>query len=923
MTKKLFLIDAYALIFRSYYAFIRNPRINSKGLNTSAIFGFTNSLEEVLKKEQPTHIAVAFDPPGPTFRHEMFEEYKANRDATPEDIKLAVPYIKQLLEAYQIPIVEVMGYEADDVIGTIAARGEENGFEVYMMTPDKDYAQLVTDKVFMYRPRRAGEKDNQVLKPEDILEKYQIKNTRQVIDILALWGDTADNVPGAPGVGEKTAIKLIDKFESVEGLLDNTSQLKGKQKEKIEDNKEQIILSKELVTIDQNVPVDINWDDYQLSEMNKDALRSLFDELEFSQLKKRILGESTPPAQPSLFDMGSIETVEETVEEESTLKSITTEKPEYILVDTPYLRKELISYLSSKPAFALDTETTDLNTQNAEMIGMSFSAEKGKAYYVMLPEEQDQCKSIIQEFADLLANEEILKVGQNIKYDMLVFQNYGIDIKGKIFDTMIAHYLIYPDLKHNMDFLSESLLNYECIHIESLIGKKGKNQLSMRSVDIDKLCKYAAEDADITWQLKEVLEKELQDKGIEELYYTIEAPLIPVLTEMESTGVYLDIDQLKEYSTELQTELTGIENRIHELCGVEFNISSPKQLGEVLFEQLKITDKTPRTKTKQYSTSEETLSKLSDKHEVIEHILEFRSVKKLLSTYVDALPKLINPKTQKIHTSFNQTVAATGRLSSNNPNLQNIPIREARGQRIRQAFCAKDDQHIFLSADYSQIELRLMAHMSQDTNMLEAFNTEGTDIHSATAAKIFKVPIEEVSREQRSKAKTANFGIIYGISAFGLSQRLNISRKESKELIDGYFESFPRVKEYMDECIANAREKGYVETIMKRRRNLSDINSRNAVVRGVAERNAINAPIQGSAADIIKLAMINIHKRIKEEQLQARMNLQVHDELNFECPIEEQNTLAEIVKNEMENAVKLSVPLTVDLGIGKNWLEAH
>ncbi len=926
MEKKLFLLDAYALIFRSYYAFIRNPRINSKGLNTSAIFGFVNTLEEVLKKEEPTHIAVVFDPPGPTFRNEMFTEYKANRDATPEDIKKAVPYIKDILSAYNIPVIEKEGFEADDVVGTIARIAAAADFYVYMMTSDKDYAQLVTDKVFMYRPRRSGEKENQVLKVPEVLKKFSIEKPEQVIDILALWGDSADNVPGAPGIGEKTAIKLIDQFGSVENLLDNTDQLKGKQKEKIESNKAQILLSKKLVTIEQHVPVEINFENMKYEELDKEKLKPLFDELEFNQLSQRILGiaaKPKPAAQGSLFDFADDVQDDTSAEETFSMKDFTTENPEYILVDTPYLRKELIEALSKTKFFAVDTETSSLNVHEAKLTGISFCIQAKKAWYVMMPKKEEEKQAILNDFKPVLENPDILKIGQNIKYDMLVLRNYGIEIQGELFDTMIAHYLLHPELRHNMNFMAETMLNYQCISIESLIGKKGKNQKSMDDVPLEDIRDYAAEDADITLQLKEKLEPELKSSGLYDLFSEVECPLIYVLADMEFVGVHLDVDQLNSYAEKLSEELSFIEKRIYELTSHEFNISSPKQLGEILFDRLKITDKPPKTKTKQYSTSEETLQKLSGKHPVIQEILEFRSVKKLLSTYVEALPKLINPQTGKIHTSFNQTVAATGRLSSNNPNLQNIPIREERGREIRKAFTASDKEHVFLSADYSQIELRLMAHMSQDKHMLEAFQNEDTDIHAATAAKVFKVDVSDVTREQRSKAKTANFGIIYGISAFGLSQRLNISRTEAKTLIDDYFESFPGVKQYMDSCIEKARKEEYVETIMGRKRFLPDINSRNGVVRGMAERNAINAPIQGSAADIIKVAMINIHKRIISEGLFARLNLQVHDELNFECPVSEKEKLAEIVKYEMENAVHLSVPLTVDLGIGRNWLEAH
>ncbi|MDA3912339.1 MAG: DNA polymerase I [Bacteroidales bacterium] len=926
MEKKLFLLDAYALIFRSYYAFIRNPRINSKGLNTSAIFGFVNSLEEVLKKEDPTHIAVVFDPPGPTFRNEMYSEYKANRDATPEDIRKAVPYIKDILKAYNIPVVEKEGYEADDVVGTLARMAADEDFTVYMMTSDKDYAQLVTDKVFMYRPRRSGEKDNQVLKVPEILRKFSIEKPEQVIDILALWGDSADNVPGAPGVGEKTAIKLIDQFGSVENLLDNTDQLKGKQKEKIEANKAQILLSKKLVTIEQEVPLNVDFSLFKYDALDKEQLKPIFDELEFNTLSQRILGEPAkvmPGAQGSLFDFPTNPTETEQEEPTSGKRNVNTENPEYILVDTPYLRKNLISELSKSDAFAVDTETNSLNPHIAKLTGMSFCVSAGKAWYVMMPETEKEKQAIVDEFKPVLENSDIMKIGQNIKYDMLVLRNYNISIKGTLFDTMIAHYLLHPELRHNMDYMADSLLNYESISIESLIGKKGKNQKTMDEVPLEDIAIYAAEDADITLQLKEKLEPELKSAGLQDLFREVECPLIYVLADMEFVGVHLDVGQLNNYAEKLSTELESIEKKIYEMTGHEFNISSPKQLGEILFDRLKITDKPPKTKTKQYSTSEETLQKLSDKHPVIREILEFRSVKKLLSTYVEALPKLINPETGKIHTSFNQTVAATGRLSSNNPNLQNIPIREIRGREIRKAFTASDENHVFLSADYSQIELRLMAHMSQDKHMLEAFQNEDTDIHAATAAKVYKVDVADVSREQRSKAKTANFGIIYGISAFGLSQRLNIPRTEAKQLIDDYFESFPGVKKYMDACIEEAKKNEFVETIMGRKRFLPDINSRNGVVRGMAERNAINAPIQGSAADIIKVAMINIYKRILNEGLSARLNLQVHDELNFECPVYEKDKLAEIVKYEMENAVHLSVPLTVDLGVGKDWLEAH
>jgi DNA polymerase I len=923
MAKKIFLLDAYALIFRSYYAFIRNPRVNSKGLNTSAIFGFVNTLEEVLRTEDFSHIAVAFDPPGPTFRNDMYPDYKIQREATPEDIKKAVPYIKKILDAYNINVIEKEGYEADDVIGTMSKIAAKEGFDVYMMTSDKDYMQLVDEKVFMYKPRRSGQKANMVMKVPDVLKHFSIESTDQVIDILALWGDSSDNVPGAPGVGEKTSKKLISEFGSVENLLENTDKLKGKQKEKIEENKDQILLSKKLVTIDRNVPMDIDPESLKFKKPDKDKLKPLFDELEFNTLSQRLFGEPAkpPPAQGTLFDNDSNK--EDTDQKpDSGKKNIKTENPEYILADTAYLRKELIKYLQGFDAFAFDTETTGVNPHKAKLSGMSFSAEKSKAYYVMMPEDEDEKKEVISEFRNVLEDTGKMKIGQNIKYDILVMRYHGINVKGKLFDTMIAHYLLHPELRHNMDYMADTILNYQPISLESLIGKKGKKQKKITDIPVEKVKDYAAEDADVTLQLKEALEPQLKKEKLDTLFYDVEMPLVYVLTDMEYVGVYLDTKQLEKLSYKLKNTLDAIEKEIHDMAGVEFNINSPKQLGEVLFDRLKITDKPPKTKTKQYSTSEETLQKLSDKHPVIEKILEYRSVKKLLSTYVEALPKLINEKTGRIHTSFNQTVAATGRLSSNNPNLQNIPIREERGREIRKAFSATSDDYLFLSADYSQIELRLMSHMSGDKHMKTAFR-ENEDVHAATAAKIFKKDVSDVSGDERSKAKTANFGIMYGISAFGLSQRLNIPRTEAKSLIEEYFENFPAVKKFMNDSIEKARNKGYVETLMGRKRYLPDINSRNATVRGMAERNAINAPLQGSAADIIKVAMINIYNRIFDEELKARMNLQVHDELNFECPVDEKGKLAEIVKYEMENAVHLSVPLTVELGTGKNWLEAH
>lgn len=924
MSKKLFLLDAYALIFRSYYAFIRNPRINSKGLNTSAIFGFVNTLEEVLREEDPSHIAVAFDPSGPTFRNEMYEEYKANRDATPEDIKKAIPYIKKILQAYHIPIIEKEGFEADDVIGTMAGLAEKEGFDVYMMTPDKDFAQLVTDKVYMYKPRKSGQ-TQQILTPEDVNEKYHIKSPEQVIDILALWGDSSDNVPGAPGVGEKTASKLVSEFGSVENLLENTDKLKGKQKERIEENTEQIKLSKQLVSINRNIPLEIGPDDLKKQKRDADSLKSIFEELEFNALIKRFFSDSTDnkksaehSVQTSLF-----EEAREEVSGTTGRNSIMNTEHDYTLVDTEYLRKELVKQIKKEKEFCFDTETSTLDPYTSALLGIAFSWKPGEAWYVMMPESKEETASVLQEFETVFLDEGIRKIGQNIKFDILVLRNHGLEVKGPLFDTMIAHYLLQPEQRHNMDSLAEHYLQYTPVSIESLIGKKGKKQGSMADVPLEKMVEYAGEDADITFQLKQVFNERLKKEALFDLFTDIECALIPVLAEMEYTGVYLDKEVLKEYSKSLKEELKQLETEIFELSGTSFNINSPKQLGEVLFEKLKITDKPPRTRTKQYATGEEVLQKLKHTHPVLEKILEYRGVNKLLNTYVEALPELINEETGMLHTSFNQTIAATGRLSSNNPNLQNIPIREERGRKIREAFSVKDKEKLFFSADYSQIELRLMAHMSKDPHMLDAFNSNDTDIHAATAAKIFKVAPGDVTRDMRSKAKTANFGIIYGISAFGLSQRLNIPRKEAKILIDEYFENFPGVKEYMDHSIKTARENEYVETIMGRRRYVPDINSRNAVVRGMAERNAINAPLQGSAADIIKVAMISIHREIQEKGYQTRMILQVHDELNFTMPESEKETAGKMIIQEMEKAASLSVPLVVEAGTGTNWLQAH
>jgi len=917
------LLDAYALIYRSYFAFIKNPRVNSKGLNTSAIFGFTTTLEQILNNEQPSHIGVAFDPRGGTFRNQLYSEYKANREETPEDIRLSVPYIKQILEAFNIPVLEVAGYEADDVIGTLSHKAEAAGFDVYMMTPDKDYAQLVSEHVFMYKPKRFSS-ENEVWGISEVCNKFGIKDPKQVIDILGLWGDSADNIPGAPGVGEKTAAKLIDQFGSIEGVLENTDQLKGKQREKIEENVEQIKLSKILATIALDVPIAFDEAALKRTQINRAKLKPLFDELEFRTIAQRIL-QAKPEVASSGALQGSLFGDDEAMISMSSYDNIESISHTYHLIDTIDKCKELFLTLSEQTAFCFDTETTGINANEAELIGISFSFKAHVAYYVPIPDLPENYQPILELFKPLFENQRILKIGQNIKYDILMLKWYGIEIRGELFDTMLAHYLLQPDLKHNMDFLSQTYLNYNPVSIETLIGTKGKQQRSMRDVykeDPIKVKDYAAEDADITWQLYKELKKELKKYNLENLAQEIEFPLIPVLAEMEKTGVNLNVAALSEFAKELSELIISTEKEILDMAEIDFNVGSPKQLGEVLFVKMKLDEKARKTKSGQYSTNEETLVKLKDKHPIIEKILDFRGYKKLLSTYVDALPKLINQKTGRIHTSYNQAIAATGRLSSVNPNLQNIPIREEQGRQIRKAFIPTEDEYIIFSADYSQIELRLMAHLSQDPNLMEAFNNK-EDVHAATAAKINKIPLEEVSREMRSQAKTANFGIIYGISAFGLSQRLNISRSEGKALIDGYFESYPKVKEYMDYSIRIAREKGFVSTLMGRKRQLNDINSRNAVVRGMAERNAINAPIQGSAADIIKIAMIRIHERFEEEKFKSRMILQVHDELNFNVFKPELDQVKEIVIEEMQNAVRLKVPLIVDHGEGANWLEAH
>lgn len=925
--KRLFLLDAYALIYRSYFAFIRNPRFNSKGLNTSAMLGFTNTLEQLLNKEKPTHLAVVFDVHAPTFRHEMYEPYKATREEMPEDLRKAIPWVRKIIEAYNIPIIEKAGFEADDVIGTLAKKAEKEGYTVYMMTPDKDYAQLVSENIFMYKPGRGGN-EVEIWGVPEVQENFEIETPDQVIDILGLMGDTADNIPGCPGVGPKTAQKLIGKYGSIDKLYENIADLKGKQKEKLQENEEQVRLSRKLVVIIQDVPVEFDESKLTMDDPNAEQLMEIFGELEFRSMVQKLQASSgaaaAAPSQPSFEQgtlFGSAEAPAETVAP-TNFATLADTPHEYYLVENAMQRASLKAELSVQEEFCFDTETTGLDTHTAELVCLSFSFRKGEAFCVTLPEERDEAVKVLEEFRLIFEDEKIRKIGQNIKYDILMLKEYGMEIKGPIYDTMIAHYLIQPELRHNLDYLCETYLNYQKVETEQLIGKKGKNQKTMRQVPVEELKDYACEDADLTLQLKLAIDSKLDETGVRSVFEDIEMPLIPVLADMEMAGVTLNTKALDDYAEVLREQLITLEAEIKELAGEDFNVSSPKQLGPILFEKLKIDTKAKKTKTKQYSTSEDVLTKLMDKHPIVPKILEFRGLKKLLSTYVEALPQLVNERTGKIHTTFNQTIAATGRLSSTNPNLQNIPIRDENGRELRRAFTASDDDHLFLSADYSQIELRIMAALSEDKHMIEAFRA-GQDIHAATAAKIYKVALDEVTSDMRRKAKTANFGIIYGISAFGLSERLNISRSEAKQLIDGYFESFSRIKEYMDECIERARDKGFVETIKGRRRYLKDINSANAVVRGVAERNAINAPIQGSAADIIKLAMIYIWKELKKQKLQAQMLLQVHDELNFDVPKEEIEQVKQIVKEQMEHAVDVGLPLLVEMNAAQNWLEAH
>lgn len=925
---RIFLLDAYALIYRAYYAFIKAPRINSKGFNTSTVMGFCNTLNDILQNQKPTHIAVAFDH-GKTFRHEIFPAYKAQREETPEDIKRSVPVIKDILNAFRIPVLQVDGFEADDIIGTVAMRANADEMDCFMVTPDKDYGQLVTDRVKMFRPRHGGGYEE--MGPKEVCEKYGISSTAQVIDLLGLMGDSADNFPGCPGVGEKTAAKLINEFGSIDNLLASTDQLKGKMKEKVEGAVEDIKMAKLLATIRTDVPVEMTWDDMKKSEPDKDRLREIFTELEFRQLAERILGaplgsvakvkqkQKTVNLQLDLFATEQ-DNGEETVFS-SSYETVKTRKHDYQLVEKEEEMRNLAALFETKPTLSFDTETTSVSAIDAELVGLSFSFEENTGYYVPVPANREEALKIVSIFKNVYESPKIVKVGQNVKYDMEVLRKYDINVAAPLWDTMIAHYLINPGRENNMDAMAEQLLGYECIHIEELIGPKGPRQKSMRDVPVSEVCEYAAEDADVTLRLKNVLEPKLKEVGADKLFYEMEMPLVPVLVDMELEGVSLDTKALDETRVIFNERIVQLERDIYTLAGEQFNIASPKQVGDILFGKLQLMEKAKKTKTGQYQTSEEVLQSLAPKHEIVDKILQYRGLKKLIGTYVDALPKLINPRTGKIHTSFNQCVTTTGRLSSSDPNLQNIPIRDENGKEIRKCIIASDGC-TFFSADYSQIELRVMASMSGDASMIEAF-TGDADIHAATAAKIYKKAVEEVSKDERSKAKRANFGIIYGISAFGLAQNMGIDRHEAKALIDGYFESFPGIQKFMEESKRQASEKGYAETLFGRRRYLPDINSHNGTVRAVAERNAINAPIQGTAADIIKIAMIRIHDRLAKEGLRSRMILQVHDELNFSVAPDELFHVKQLVLEEMQNAVTLSVPLIAESGSGENWLEAH
>lgn len=935
--KKLFLLDGMALIYRAHFALSKNPRFTSTGINTSAVMGFANTLMEVLKKEHPSHIAVVFDTAAPTERHTDFEAYKAHREAMPEDLSAALPYVVKLIEGFNIPVITSDGYEADDVIGTLAKQAEKEGFTVYCMTPDKDFAQLVSEHIFIYKPARMGN-EMEILGVKEVLAKWEIEHVHQVIDILGLWGDAVDNIPGIPGIGEKTAKLLIKQYGSMENIIANSHELKGKQKENVENFAEQGLLSKKLATILLDAPVEFHEESYRIGPPDKEKLEPLFAELEFRTLGKRVFGEDFSVAdakaqtsgQMDLFgnpvEGAGITNIKVTPAQAATSveggKNIENTKHEYFLVDDEVGRKKLIAELGQQNAFCFDTETTGTDANNAELVGLSFSFKVGQAYYIPVPEDQASAKALVHEFKAVLENPSIKKIGQNIKYDIIILKWYGIDVAGELFDTMLAHYLIDPDTRHGMDVLSENYLGYTPVSITELIGKKGKNQGNMRDVEVDVVKEYAAEDADITLQLQQVFEPMLDEVKAKKLAEEIENPLVYVLADMEKEGVRIDMDQLNTYSKELEIEVNRLEKSVYEKAGVKFNLASPKQLGEVLFDKLKLDDKAKKTKTGQYQTGEDVLTALAPKSDIVQDILDFRQLQKLKSTYVDALPQLINPKTGRVHTSYNQAVAATGRLSSNNPNLQNIPIRTARGREVRKAFIPRDDHHILLSADYSQIELRIIAEISKDENMMEAF-VNGLDIHTSTAAKVYGIALDEVTSEQRRNAKAVNFGIIYGQSAFGLSQSLGIPRKEAAEIIENYFAQYSGIKKYMADTMNFARENGYVETIMGRRRYLRDITSANQTVRGFAERNAINAPIQGSAADMIKIAMIQIHQDIIDQKLQSKMTMQVHDELVFDVLKEEKEQVKKIILNRMQNAIKTQVPIVVEVGEGLNWLEAH
>ena len=936
--KKLFLLDAFALIYRAYFAFAKNPRVNSKGQNTSAAFGFTNVLIDVIKNEKPTHLAVVFDPPGGSaHRQEQFEAYKAQREEMPEDIRSMIQPIKRIVEAFNVPILEVAGFEADDVVGTIAKIADQRGFITYMMTPDKDYCQLVTETAFIYKPGRGGNPP-EILGVKEVCEKFEVQNPSQVIDILGLWGDASDNIPGIPGIGEKTSKLLIAQYGSIENLIANAHELKGKQQENVINFADQGLTSKMLATIITDVKIDFEEEKLIMCDVDKDKIREIFTELEFLNLSRRILGEeitltqapsplapnktqSSNSSQLDLFGTQSMVEVHEPVIT-AAYKTIVTERPSYHLISTAEERKELLEILLTQKQVCFDTETTNIDARQADLVGISFSYKAREAFYVAIPQEYASAKSIIHEFIPFFQNTGIEKIAHNIKYDLKVLSRYGISLAAPTFDTMIAHYLINPEARQNMDFLAQHYLNYQAISIETLIGKKGKSQGNMRDLEPSEISDYACEDADITLQLKHIFEKEIKKPHLKNLFYDLEMPLVEVLMEMEEEGIAIDSKALAEYSKELDSTLIDLDSQIKELAGMEFNTDSPKQMGEVLFEKLKISAKAKKTKTGQYATSEDVLEKHKHDHPIVPLILEYRQLRKLKSTYVDALPTYCDQNDGRIHTNFMQTVTATGRLSSNNPNLQNIPIRSEKGREIRRAFVSRDKDHKLMAVDYSQIELRIIAALSEDPNMIQSFR-DGLDIHAATAAKVYGVSIEEVTREQRSAAKAVNFGIIYGQSAFGLAQNLKISRTEAKEIIDSYFEQYGTIKNYMDKVISQAREEGYVETIMKRRRYLPDINSGNAIVRGYAERNAINAPIQGSAADIIKMAMISVHSEMKKENVKSKMILQVHDELVFDVHNSEEVLIQDLVRKAMEKAVKLSVPMQVELKLADNWLDAH